>query len=191
MIQLVNFPARSTRTAVHCAGVRTQRGAGLLEVMIAVLIMGVGLLGIAAMQATALRNGQSSLERSQAVIQTYAILDVMRANRVNAVAGYYNTAGSTAQCTASAPVSGSPAGQQTAQVEVNNWLSALKQTVGTAADETTCGRVSCVANGIGGATCTVMVQWDDSRGSTSNTNGTATSTGLGGAARQVVTVAAL
>lgn len=191
MSQFANFPASSTRAAVHCAGARTQRGAGLLEVMIAVLIMGVGLLGIAAMQATALRNGQSSLERSQAVIQTYAILDVMRANRVNAVAGYYNTAGSAAQCTASTPVSGSPAGQQAAQAEVNNWLAALKQTVGAAGDETTCGRVSCVANSIGGGTCTVMVQWDDSRGSTSNTNGTATSTGLGGAQRQVVTVAAL
>lgn len=191
MIQSVTYPTRSSHPALRRTGVRTQRGAGLLEVMIAVLIMGIGLLGIAAMQATALRNGQSSLERSQAVIQTYTILDVMRANRVDAVAGYYNTAGSAAQCTASTPDTSNPAGQQAAQVEVNNWLASLKRAVGTASDETTCGRVSCVANAIGGGTCTVMVQWDDSRGSTSNTNGTATSTGLGGTQRQVVTVAAL
>ena len=62
-----------------------QRGVGLIEVMVAVLILGVGLLGIAAMQTTALRNSQSSLERSQAVMQTYAILDAMRAKDAEAV----------------------------------------------------------------------------------------------------------
>ena len=41
----------------------------LIEVLVAVLIMGIGLLGIAAMQTVALRNGQSSLERTQAVIR--------------------------------------------------------------------------------------------------------------------------
>ncbi|WP_447731138.1 type IV pilus modification PilV family protein [Pseudoxanthomonas suwonensis] len=61
--------------------------------MISILIMAIGLLGIAAMQATALRNGQSSLERTQAVMQSYAVLDILRANRTAAIAGYYNTAG--------------------------------------------------------------------------------------------------
>lgn len=159
--------------------------------MISVLIMGIGLLGIASMQATALRNGQSSLERSQIVIQSYAILDVLRANRADALAGYYNTSGSGAQCNAVTPDTTWPAGQQTAQQEVNTWLVSLKRSVGIAGDTSTCGRVSCIANSIGGATCTVMVQWDDSRGSTTNTSGVASDSGEGGATRQVVTVAAL
>ena len=71
---------------------RTQRGVTLLEVMISVLILGVGILGIAAMQTTALRNSQSSFERSQAVMHSYAIIDAMRANRVAALAGAYNMA---------------------------------------------------------------------------------------------------
>ena len=58
----------------------------LLAALVAVLVMGVGLLGIAAMQATALRNNQSALERTQATIQTYSILDAMRANRDAALA---------------------------------------------------------------------------------------------------------
>lgn len=184
-------PVGALRRKARVAGVRHQSGAGLLEVMISVLIMGIGLLGIASMQATALRNGQSSLERSQAVIQSYAILDVMRANRTDAIAGYYNTSGSGAQCATSAPDSSLPTGQQSAQEEVNNWLASLKRSVGVAGDDTTCGRVSCATNSIGGGTCTVMVQWDDSRGSTTNTNGTASETGEGGTKRQVVTVAAL
>src|SRR5690606_8210568 len=87
-------------------GRNTQAGVGLLEVMISVLILGIGLLGIAAMQATALRNGQSSLERTQAVIQTYAVLDLLRANRTNAIAGYYNTGGAM-RCNAAEAVDAS------------------------------------------------------------------------------------
>jgi len=60
------------------------RGVSLLEVLIAVLILAIGLLGVAALQASALRNSQSSLERSQAVIYTYTILDSMRSNTANA-----------------------------------------------------------------------------------------------------------
>src|SRR3546814_12535773 len=66
-----------------------QRGAGLIEVMISVLVMGVGLLGIAAMQATALRNNQRALERTQATVQTYSILDAFRANAESARAAAY------------------------------------------------------------------------------------------------------
>jgi type IV pilus assembly protein PilV len=132
---------------------RAQRGVSLIEVLIAVLIMGVGLLGIAAMQATALRNSQSALERSQAVIMSYAILDAMRANRDAAIGGAYNTA-----MTCAAPTAGT-----LAQNDVRQWIISLKEAVrGTdlaAADTTACGSVTC---GVGNL-CTVTVQWDDSR----------------------------
>src|SRR4051794_861854 len=55
-------------------------GVTLIEVLIAVLVMAIGLLGIGALQATAIRNNQAASERTQAVIQSYAILDAMRAN---------------------------------------------------------------------------------------------------------------
>lgn len=125
-----------------------QIGAGLLEVMIAVLIMGIGLLGIAAMQAVALRNSQSSMERTQAVIQSYAILEAMRANRVAVIAGEYNRA----------LVCDPPAAVATlAQADVNAWIGSLEQTLGDSPN--TCGTIAC-----NGADCTVTVQWNDSRG---------------------------
>jgi len=168
---------------------RKQQGMSLIEVLVAVLIMGIGLLGIAAMQAVALRNGQSSLERTQAVIQSYAILDVIRANRANALAGYYNTAGTDPQCTSAAAGSSETAGQTSARTDVNAWLESLKGSMvsaaNAAADTTTCGAVSCVANTIDGATCTITVQWDDSRGS-----GTVDGE-EGSSERRVVTVAAI
>ncbi|WP_156924814.1 type IV pilus modification protein PilV [Pseudoxanthomonas sp. J35] len=125
-----------------------QAGAGLLEVMISILIMGIGLLGIAAMQATALRNSQSSLERSQAVIQTYTILESMRANRAAALAGEYNLVQTCDPPAANATL---------AQSDIRAWISSLEQTLGNTA--TTCGTIAC-----NGADCTVTVQWDDSRG---------------------------
>ena len=124
-----------------------QRGAGLLEVMISILIMGIGLLGIAAMQATALRNSQSSLERSQAVIQTYTILESMRANRTAALAGEYNLAQTCDPPAANATL---------AQSDMRAWITSLEQTLGNTAN--TCGTIAC-----NGADCTVTVQWDDSR----------------------------
>lgn len=139
------------------SGRRAQIGAGLLEVMISVLIMGIGLLGIAAMQATALKNSQSSLERSQAVIQSYAILESMRANRPAAIAGQYNLA-----LTCNPP----PAGTL-AQSDTNAWIASLETTLGNTAN--TCGSIQC-----NGADCTVTVQWDDSRGTGNAGAGNAT-----------------
>jgi type IV pilus assembly protein PilV len=129
-----------------------QRGAGLIEVLVAVLVMGVGLLGIAAMQTTALRNSQSSLERSQSVVQTYSILEAMRANRADAVAGAYNTNG----WMCAVPAGGTPATNDRAA-----WITSLKATMGVAGDTTTCGQIACANTGA----CTITVRWDDQRAS--------------------------
>lgn len=145
----------------HCrsfAAHRRQRGSSLIEVMVAVLIMGIGLLGIAAMQATALRNSQSALERSQAVIHTYAILDAMRANRDAALAGAYNLA---MTCTA-------PATDGTlAQADLNRWITDVKSSLGgNAADTTSCGSVNCADS-----VCAVTVRWDEQRASDNSATG--------------------
>ncbi len=131
----------------------SQRGTSLLEVLISVLIMAVGLLGIAAMQATALRNSQGSTERSQAVIQSYAIIDAMRANRAAALGGDYNT-GADWMC--AVPAGGSLAGNDQAR-----WLRSLRTTIADDVDDDSiCGSITCTAaTGI----CVVGVRWDESR----------------------------
>ena len=120
------------------------RGAGMIEVMISILIMAIGLLGIAAMQATALRNSQSALERSQGVINTYTIIDSMRANLDQARLGAYNvTCGATA------------GGGTLASNDIAFWLGSLEDSLG----EGTCGAISCVDG-----SCEITVTWDDTRG---------------------------
>ncbi|MCD9086514.1 type IV pilus modification protein PilV [Stenotrophomonas sp. SY1] len=134
------------------------RGVSLLEVLISVLILGIGLLGIAAMQALALRGGQSSLESSQAVMQTSSIAESMRANRANAAA---YAMGMT--CAASG-------GGSLAENDLAAWLDSLKDTMGVEDDSTTCGRIEALGN----SRYRITVQWDDSRSG-------------GGAQRQVIT----
>ena len=65
-------------------------GFTLMEVLIAVLILSIGLLGLASLQANGLRSNFSSYARSQAVILANDMADRMRANLTEAVAGTYN-----------------------------------------------------------------------------------------------------
>ncbi|MCU0976326.1 MAG: type IV pilus modification protein PilV [Steroidobacteraceae bacterium] len=70
---------------------RRQAGMTLVEVLVALLVLSIGLLGIAALQTTGLRATQASGARSQAVMLSYDIIDRMRANRQDAIAGDYDT----------------------------------------------------------------------------------------------------
>ncbi len=58
-----------------------QRGFSLIEVLVTMLIVSVGLLGIAGIIVTNMKNNQSSYARSQASILVNDIVDRMRANR--------------------------------------------------------------------------------------------------------------
>lgn len=55
-------------------------GFTLIEVLIAMLVLAVGLLGLAALQASSLRNAQSAYNRSIATELAYDMVDRMRAN---------------------------------------------------------------------------------------------------------------
>ena len=59
-------------------------GFTLIEVLIAVLVLAVGLLGLAGLQATSLKNTQSAYNRSQATELAYDMADRIRANIVEA-----------------------------------------------------------------------------------------------------------
>jgi len=57
-----------------------QRGVSLVESMIALLVISVGLLGIAALQITSMQQNNSAMHHSQAVWIGYNIADRIRAN---------------------------------------------------------------------------------------------------------------
>lgn len=63
--------------------IRCQQGFTLIEVLIAALVLAVGLLGLAGLQATSVKMNHSAYLRSQATMLAYEIADAMRANRSN------------------------------------------------------------------------------------------------------------
>ncbi|QIL20168.1 type IV pilus modification protein PilV [Thermomonas sp. HDW16] len=121
---------------------RSQKGIGLIEVMVAVLILAIGMLGIAALQAVTLKNSGSSASRTQAAIQIYSMMDIIRADRANL--GTYNTNIYTA-----GDGSGQPGNMM-------GWLDGLKTSVAPDAK----GIVVCDGNAM---QCSVGVQWSDER----------------------------
>lgn len=124
-------------------------GVGMIEVLVAVLVLAAGMIGIAAVQMTTLKNSQSALDRAQAVVQTYAILDAMRANRDEAIIGRYNI---TNACDAP----GSGAGTLAAN-DLDYWITSMQheRVLGASA----CGTIDCDDQD-----CVIQVRWDDSRG---------------------------
>lgn len=75
----------------QCDGVRQGRGFTLIEVLVTVLVLSLGVLGLAGLHVATVRATQSAYFRSQAATLGYQITDAMRANRGAAVAGDYDT----------------------------------------------------------------------------------------------------
>lgn len=68
-------------------------GFSLLEVLIALFVFSVGLLGLAGMMVSAVRGNHQAYHRSQATYVAEAITDGLRANLAAVNAGDYNTDG--------------------------------------------------------------------------------------------------
>ena len=79
----------------------SSNGFSLLEVLITVLVLGIGLLGLAAIQTASIRNNQSAYDRTMAVILTDSVIESIRANRDASMNGVFNKA-----CAAAVPAAG-------------------------------------------------------------------------------------
>lgn len=74
----------------HCYPIHFGRGFTLLEVLVALIVLSVGLLSLAGLQVIGLRTNHSAYMRTQATIQSYDIIDRMRANFRGVRDGHYN-----------------------------------------------------------------------------------------------------
>ncbi|MDF0604809.1 type IV pilus modification protein PilV [Neisseriaceae bacterium TC5R-5] len=146
---------------------RTANSAGftLLEVLVALLVIAVGLLGIAGLQAMAINGTNQSRLRGLAAIQANSLAAAMHANPA-----YWQNLTST---TTTAPTAGSCSSSvctaaQMAGYDVQNWNSAL-QTVLTGGS----GTFSCAPGASGPVACLITVSWREKVIGVNNTSNTA------------------
>lgn len=130
-----------------------QRGATLIEVLVAMVVLAIGLLGLAGLQATSVQSNYSAYYRSQATILAADITDRMRANRNAAIAGGY---------TLSELKSAHSSTTSRADKDLNEWLAQVSQLPS--------GKAQIARDGATGIV-TVTITWDDTRGSTKKANG--------------------
>lgn len=125
------------------------RGFTLIEILVTVIVLSVGLLGLAGLQAASLKFNSTAYQRSQATSLAYDIADRMRANVVAARGGNYDIA-----LGAVAPTGGTTL----AAIDLREWRRALTNTLPSGT-----GSVDSVTNS---PIFTIIIQWDDDRDST-------------------------
>lgn len=113
-----------------------QKGVGLLEVMIAVLILSISLLTIASLQSKSLQYNQSAYWRSQANVLAYDLLDRLRSmssdEKVTAATGSHD--------------------------QITQWKTVLARVLPNGSGELGCESLAAPAIRL----CTVTVTWDES-----------------------------
>jgi len=156
---------RNSAVKGRIPGAAPARGFSLIEVMITSIIVSVGLLGLAKLQAASLSNTQQSRVRSLVATQTASLAAAMHANTVfwsaSTVPAAWTVSGgvvtdasgalsqSGVDCVASAC---SPA--QFAAYDVQRWATQI----GTLFPGSTAA-VACATTGIAPVSCTLTVEW--------------------------------
>jgi type IV pilus assembly protein PilV len=151
------------------------RGFSLIEVMVAVLIISIGLLGIAKMQALSLSNTGNSRLRALAAVESGSIASAMQADR-----GYWSTVpvvgtdltasitGATVNTTGTSDTTltttqtctGPTANCSTAQMaayDLQTWATALNAVIPNETVSIDCSLPSATVT----VTCTIVISWTE------------------------------
>ncbi len=123
---------------------RAIKGFGLIEVLVSMLVLGIGILGMLGLQLNAMKFNQAAAYRTQATFLAYDIGDRMRANAPQAIAGSYNIGMASA----------APSGSTIADTDLREWKNALAAHLPAGN-----GSVSRSSAGL----YTVTVQWDEAK----------------------------
>lgn len=97
----------------------------MIEVLVALIILAIGLLGVAGVQTLAMKQTTNSNVRSQVSILAYDMAERIRANVEGSEGGEYNnitTAPADPGCTTCTPA-------QVADLDANQWYASLADTI--------------------------------------------------------------
>jgi len=132
----------------------SQTGFTLLEVLVAVVVLSIGLLGLAGLQASGLAQNNTAYQRTQATLLAYDMLDRMRANYDGVRLGYYNSVAAGSATDPGCITQGCTV-QQLATYDNYSWGIRLTQALPS-------GYGTVLGNGLN-STFTITVMWDQDR----------------------------
>jgi type IV pilus assembly protein PilV len=134
---MMRLPSRMVRSA-------RQRGMTLIEILVAIVVLSIGLLGLAGLQLKGLQVGQGSIYRWQAAMLAEDMADRIPADPVGAQAGSYAYTGGT-------PTATGATGQA-----ITDWLARVAALPGGAA-------IITEPPGLSPQLLTVTISWQDVR----------------------------
>ncbi|MEH6824821.1 MAG: type IV pilus modification protein PilV [Motiliproteus sp.] len=151
----------TTTDATQIRSSNREQGFTLIEILVAVLILSLGVLGLIGMESLALKNNMSAYHRSQATILAYDLADKIRANPAGQ-SNYVSLTGSDigVSCISHSASDGVPSGcsaAQIAQQDVHDWLGTLSTVLPAGSASISSGTIS-----------TITISWDDDRDSTTS-----------------------
>ena len=144
-------------------------GFSLIEVLIAVLVLSIGLLGLAGLQTMSMSNTHSAYLRTQANYLIYDLIDRMRINRAMAQNGNYNIALGTGPSGTTNCETVTCTAAYMAVFDLNQWKCSLGKWNTNSICTNTLSIAGRLPNGDGSVTqngnlYTVQVRWDDRDG---------------------------
>jgi type IV pilus assembly protein PilV len=151
----------------HTSAPRYNAGLTMVEILITIIVLAIGLLGLASLQMNSLRNNTTAYERSVATLLAYELIDRMRANFGNAslYAIALDAAPSGTDCTSTTADCN---GAQIAAYDLDAWKCSLGKWDEEDACDVTLGIAGALPGGDGsvvvnGNIVTVTIQWEEKR----------------------------
>jgi type IV pilus assembly protein PilV len=152
--------------ATH-AHIRSRAGFSLLEVMVALLIFSLGLIGLAALLMLSVKTNYAATLRTQATFLAQSMSERMRANIIGVWNGSYDGKWTTAPAASCDPTAKGCSPSDLASWDVSAWVDAVQQSLPNATAE-----VACKENPIFAptdflsqppyqGTCTIRLGWNE------------------------------
>lgn len=140
------------------SGPNTNRVSGftLIETLVAMVVLGVGLLGIASLYVVSLRAGSDAIYRVQAINLASDMADRMRANP-KALASYAAGTSSTTACTQANPCTA----DQMAQYDLSLWQTELANQLPSGAATIQCVAMPCDTTPGNSVPVQISINWND------------------------------
>ena len=141
---------------------RPATGFTLIELLVALVILSVGLLGVAKLSLGSVQSNDSALMRSQATALVQQVIDDMRANQPQAAAGAYNIAIGASAGPAPACYTSACGTTSVVTYDLAKWKSLLVNELPNGDGSILTATETNPLTGGTETTATITVQWNDS-----------------------------